>query len=345
MNLIIIKKIKNIFNKILLTEDALPLFESEHYISNSSINLNFCSFGHKNKKKVFYVIRRSPGAGMFSNVTFIINHLKICDQYNFIPVVDMQNFTTIYNEKEKVNDTYNAWEYYFKKLNKYSLKDVYMSQNVILSENVFYNSFNHNICNNKFRRIGKKYLNIKKGIKKKADIYFKKNLKGKTLAIHYRGTSYKTSANHPYPAPIEQSIDYIKYLKKKYKYKNIFLCTEDLNFFNSMKNNFKTDLYYFDSFRSKKDDAFKIYPRNKHRFKLGLEILLEALVISKCQGFLHAITNVSMYVKYLDKNNSIKYFELENGVNTSNEYLAPYTWFYKSFAPRLLGGFKKKYFN
>ena len=86
MNLIIIKKIKNIFNKILLTEDALPLFESEHYISNSSINLNFCSFGHKNKKKVFYVIRRSPGAGMFSNVTFIINHLKICDQYNFIPV-------------------------------------------------------------------------------------------------------------------------------------------------------------------------------------------------------------------------------------------------------------------
>ena len=135
-----------------------------------------------------------------------------------------------------------------------------------------------------------------------------------------------------------------KNLYYKFGYNKIFLCTEDLNFFNSMKKNFKTNLFYFNSFRSKKDDAFKIYPRNKHRFKLGLEILLEALIISKCQGFLHAVTNVSMYVKYLDQNNYIKYFKLDSGTNTSNEFLAPYMWFYKSFAPRIMGGFKKKIF-
>ena len=28
----------------------------------------------------------------------------------------MENFTTIYNEQEKINNTYNAWEYYFEKL-------------------------------------------------------------------------------------------------------------------------------------------------------------------------------------------------------------------------------------
>ena len=161
-----------------------------------------------------------------------------------------------------------------RKLNKYSLKEVYKSQNVIISENSFYDSFNHNICSQKLRSLGQEYLRVKKKIIKKANDFFKQNLKGKTLAIHYRGTSYKTSANHPYPAPIEQSIDYVKYLKKKYNYKNIFLCTEDLNFFNSMKNNFKTNLFYFNSFRSSKDNAFKIYPRNKHRFNLGLEILL-----------------------------------------------------------------------
>ena len=48
------------------------------------------------------MIRRSPGAGMFSNVNYVINHLKVCDQYNFIPIIDMENFTTIYNEERKL---------------------------------------------------------------------------------------------------------------------------------------------------------------------------------------------------------------------------------------------------
>ena len=40
-----------------------------------------------------------------------------------------------------------------------------------------------------------------------------------------------------------------------------------------MKNEFKSNLFYIDSFRSTKDNAFKIYPRKLHRYKLGLEIL------------------------------------------------------------------------
>ena len=82
---------------------------------------------------------------MFSNFIYVLNHLEIAKRNNFIPIVDMENFTTIYNEKEKIDNTYNAWEYYFEKLNKYSLKEVYKSQNVIISENSFYDSFNHNI--------------------------------------------------------------------------------------------------------------------------------------------------------------------------------------------------------
>ena len=123
------------------------------YISNRSINFSLYNFGNRNKNKVFYVIRRSPGAGMFSNFIYVLNHLEIAKRNNFIPIVDMENFTTIYNEKEKINNTYNAWEYYFEKLNKYTLKEVYKSQNVIITENLFHDSFNHNICNQKFKII------------------------------------------------------------------------------------------------------------------------------------------------------------------------------------------------
>ena len=167
-------------------------------------------------------------------------------------------------------------------------------------------------------------------------------MNNKTLAVHYRGTSYKTSAGHPFPATYDQTINYIKLLFKDKKYNKIFLCTEDLNFFDKMEKTFKKNLYYIPSFRSKKDNAFVLYPRKNHRYNLGKEILIESLIINQSKGFLHAKTNVSEFVKFLDHKNKIYYFELYNGKNTSNEYLAPYLWYYKNLLPEFLGGFKNK---
>ena len=48
---------------------------------------------------------------------------------------------------------------------------------------------------------------------------------------------------------------------------------------------------------------------------------------------------MSMYVKYLDKNSSIKYFKLESGTMFQMNFF-PYTWFYKNLV-RVIGGFKK----
>ena len=153
------------FKEIFTNTGPKPLFKKKTEIQKKILGKNYkyiVKENYKNKNKVFYVIRRSPGAGMFSNVNYVINHLKVCDQYNFIPVVDMENFTTIYNEREKINNTYNAWEYYFEKLNKYSLSEVYNSRNVIITENLFHDSFSHNICNQRFRKLGKEHLKVKK---------------------------------------------------------------------------------------------------------------------------------------------------------------------------------------
>ena len=43
-----------------------------------------------------------------------------------------------------------------------------------------------------------------------------------------------------------------------------------------------------------------------HRYKLGKEILIESLLISKCDGFLYCNTNVSEFVKFLDNKKKIK---------------------------------------
>jgi len=97
--------IKNQINKLLLAEDALPLFNKKSEIFDQKINFNVCNFGIKNKNKIFYVIKRTPGAGLFSNVIYVLNHLLVAEKNKFIPIIDMENFTTIYNEKEKINNT------------------------------------------------------------------------------------------------------------------------------------------------------------------------------------------------------------------------------------------------
>ena len=336
------KKLSKLIKNFLLEKDAEPLFYNNKINSKLEIYFDFYNFGKKNKDKVFYVIKRTPGAGLFSNLIYVLNHLEIAQKNNFIPIIDMENFTTIYNEKKKIDNSLNAWDYYFEKINKYKLKEVYKSQRVIITKNKFFKQFYNTISNQKFREIGSNYFKIKNKFLNQSDNFFKKFLNANTLAVHYRGTSYKTSANHPFPATHEQTINKINQLISSHNYEKIFLCTEDMGFYSKMKKNFRSNLYYLDSFRSFKDDAFKIFPRKIHRYKLGCEILLDALIITKCKGFLHAQTNVSEFVKFLDRKNRIKYFTLFNGLNTSNEYLAPYMWYYKKIVPEIIGGFKNK---
>ena len=151
------------------------------------------------------MIKRTPGTGMFSNITFILNHLKICKKYDFIPIIDMKNFSTIYNENIKFKNNLNAWNYYFDNLNEYSLEEVYKSKNVLITDNKFFHFFSYNIdednelidlFNTKIKL--NKYMNncYLKDIKK-----FKNK---KILGIHFRGTSYKRSAGHPFPATKKQ---------------------------------------------------------------------------------------------------------------------------------------------
>ena len=65
-------------------------------------------------------------------------------------------------------------------------------------------------------------------------------------------------------------------------------------------------IYIGSSYRSNKNDAFKIYPRNRHRYKLGREILLETMLLSKCDIFLYSNSNVSKAVIGFNFNNNIK---------------------------------------
>ena len=52
-------------------------------------------------------------------------------------------------------------------------------------------------------------------------------------------------------------------------------------------------------------------------------------------------SNVSEFVKFLDKKKKINFFLIQNNFNSSNPYIAKWLWYYKNLFPQFLGGFKK----
>jgi len=331
------------FKELLTNTGPKTFIKIKKITSKSKVDLNYKSFGHLNKDKIFYVIRRHPSAGLFSNITFVLNHLRICDKANFIPIVDMENYPTLYNENKIIKKTRNSWEYYFDNLNKYSLNEVYNSRNVFLSNLVFQKDMLSNITNKKIRNYLKK-IRIKKNILKKVKNFSNKFFykKDKILGIHFRGSTYKNARGHKFPLTPKLMIKNINFLLKKFKYNKIFIVTEENEYLKILRKEFKDICISYPSYRMDNIDSFKIYPRINHRYLLGEEILIETLLLSKCDGLTYIKSNViSAAITFSKKKQNLH--ETFLGFNSRNRFISKYLWKIKSKLPSSLGGLSLKY--
>ena len=314
------------------------IFNKYRNTNNSSL----FSFGEKNPDKFFYIIKITPGAGLFSNVLFVLNHLKIAKEKKFIAFVDMQNFHTIYNEERKIHNTYNAWEYFFENYTHINIDEIYQSKNVYFVSNLFGKDFFKDTNTEDLCRYFKDNLKIKKKYKRIVNFFSNKYFKDKKiLGVHFRGTSYKRSPGHPFPATKKQILKKINKLQLDNNYDKIFIVTEEENYKKFLVSNF-TDksLFLKSSYRSDKNDAFEIYPRHRHRYKLGREALVETMLLSKCDGLIYVASNISSSAIALNFNTKQKRIMIDNGLNTKNIFIAQILWYIKKSLPVFLGGFK-----
>ena len=325
------------------------------YKSNTfnDLNLEYKRFGNKNPKVLFYLIRRSPGAGFFSNLNFVIHNLWICDQLKMTPVIDMQNYITLYNCKIKINNSYNVWDYYFKPVSKYKLEDVYKSKNVIICDNrtskkgfsltnfksnfKYFNGFQ--FLDQRHKKIVRKYIKFNNVIKKEYNKYFSESFKNKkVLGVCFRGSDQKKSAYQPYPPSEKQLIFSTEYLLKKYKFDKIYLCTEDIEFLNLFKKKYGKKLIYNNSPRTTdKKDLFD--NSNKiHRYLLGKGNIIDMINLSKTNYLLFAPSNIPEAAMFFS-NYKIPCSIIDNGMK-GNIFISQFSYKIKKMIPSWLGGFK-----
>ena len=334
---------KIIFKLSIKTPRRLSLITNNLYKKYYRADTDIYSFGEKNYNKTFYVIKRTPGAGFFSNVLFVINHLIVAKKNGYIPIVDMENFPTIYNETNEIFKIKNSWEYYFENFNNIKLTEVYKSKNVIITSNKFEINFELDLISNEIKEVFRKNLKLKYKYYRFINYFSNKFFKNsKVLGVHFRGTSYKRSAGHPFPASKKQMLNIIEQLIKSEKYEKIFLVTEEENYKNFLIKKFKDKLIYLpSSFRSDSNNAFKIYPRRNHRYKLGREALIESNLLSKCDGLVYVTSNIASAAIAWNLNQKQKKYKIDNGINSKNIILSQILWYIKKSLPELIWGFKK----
>lgn len=319
----VVKKIQNQFNL------------------NKKLKYYVNSFGNKYPNKKFYVIQRHVGGGMFSNLNYVIQHISLALEMGCEPIIDMKNYPTKYNEKNKIKKISNAWEYYFEPINKYKLENVYKAKFVIIADGKTRKKSEFDSFQKKHYLILKKYIRIKKEILNEVKKFLKKNfLNKKVLGVHFRGTDMKTQERHPYPATLKQITSYIDYEIKKNNYKKIFLVTEEFEYVKKLKQKYEDTICYYDSFRSKKTDIFD-NKRKNHRYLIGKENIIDMLILSNTHSIICTHSNLAAASNFF-KNFKIKTIKINNGYNSNNLLIAQFSWYIKKMLPEFLSGFKIK---
>ena len=331
-------------------EPKNKIFKSNKF---NYLDFTYKRYGNKNPNKYFFIIKRSPGAGFFSNLNFVIHNLYICDQLKMIPVIDMENFQTYYNCRNKIKNTYNSWEYYFKKVSKYDLKEVYKSKNVIFCDHKtsakgydtknyvsnfkYFNGFQY--CDQRHKKIFKKYIKIDSKIQKDAKSLYSQFKNKKVLGICFRGSDSKKNAYQPHTPTKEQIMYATKKLLRKYNFDKIYLCTEDENYLNFFKKKFSDFLIYNKKTPRTTDkiDLFN-YSHKNHRYLVGRENIVDVLALSKANHLLFSVSNIPYTALFLSPK-KIMHSVIDNGMR-GGVIKALFSTRTKELLPHYLGGFK-----
>lgn len=324
------RRVRNI--KILDVSNPLLLDSNPALVAN---------FGDKNSEIVFYVIQQqSMGRGLCSLFSSVIFHLKFAEDHNFIPIIDMKNFTTVYSDKK---NCINLWEELFEKSTNYSLNEVYLSRNVIFSTSYFPESVPFDIsAAPELHYLFKKYFVLNSAYdryvqEKIAELPLELN---ECLGVHARGREQRFARGHSFPPTPKQIISNIDFVLNNQNINGIFLVTEDPDILKILKMRYGKKVFYFNLPREKDNiyDFSNEY-REFHKLNLAKEVFLETLALSKCKSFIGSVSNVSNFAKFINLGKFEYSNVIKNSINSNLPIISRYKWYLSSRLPDYLGGF------
>lgn len=343
----ILNKVNQLKNRIDFVKYCFSRGDDERFVRNvknmgKENNLVYIeNYGDKKNDFIIYHIKTEySGSGFFADHNRLLGFLYFADKLGMKSVVEYPP-DYCYAEKHPVNGTMNPFEYYFKQPAEISLEELYKCKVVVRSrkENINYaisinEDTNGYSRNDKYieemGRITKKYLKLRDEVQRLISESMDKILpsEDKVLGVHFRGTDFKKNYNgHPVNLSIEDYI--VKINEVIEKYDKIFLATDDLSVLTKMKELYgKKVVWYCDVIRSDGQETVmnSVSSRKNHHYMLGLEVLRDMLTLSRCEGLIAGLSQVSIAARIQKASYERVYEDLviiDKGINYHNKFNCP----------------------
>ena len=270
-----------------------------------------------------FVIGSAEKEGFFSSFLAVLNNLAWAEKNGKTPVVQW-NEISYYYQPEGVNGSYNPWEYYFEPVSdeRYVPGDKLHQWCCAPDGFTIWASFFsdpdqfHAQARFQGKALIDKYIRIRPSILEKVENFYRQKIAKKfTIGIHLRGTDrYTKQAKN---AMVHDSIEAaLRIAKETGKNCQFFVATDEESLLDYAKTHLKGKVLFCDSCRSK--DGLPIHSAaGRSAALLGEEILIEALLLAKCDHFVYSLSCIPLAVLLFNP-------------SLPNEYLPPYRWLYPS---------------
>jgi hypothetical protein len=297
---------------------------------------------NEKKQNIPYIISQNgKGRGFFSILSSVVCHVHLGISLGFKPIADFTNCGFEYSEKEPCNDTTDPWLYYFNPLSELSLGELSDFSIVARSTRSFPKGYPTSISRHPFlKKTFQDHITINSLYSEEALSFYDKNLGEKSLGVHFRAQEFRRTPRHRLPPTNQQIFTAIDNALDLYDIENIFLVSEDVGCVNTVRNRYGKKVVTADHFRTKDpQNAYHMYPRKQHKYLLGKEILLDAILLSMCDGLVCCNSNVGEGARLIRKDSFKFEYQIFNPLNHKRRWIAKHLWNAKSILPTSIGGF------
>ena len=262
-------------------------------------------------KDIYYIIRRKPlWEGFFSNYFYVLSNIIYADQHGWKSVVDMQNYPTLYSEENEYHGILNSWEYYFKQPDRIHIEEAYASGNYVLSKNQYYGDLGVPVYHinqghiteemvRKLYLLQSERIPVHKEILDECSSLYKKYISDQEcIGVHIRGTDMNEKRKfHSIPPRIINISNKVDELLEGRRNFRIFLWCDEIDAVNWFKEKYGDMVFSLNAYRSSGHSSVGIHKQNfnrsHHHYLLGREVLLDALLLSKCDYLICGVSNVT----------------------------------------------------
>lgn len=307
-------------------------------IDEDPMLFRFESRGEEYKDKIIYhiKIKNRTKSGFFALLSSVINAMYGADRMGFIPYVEYDE-NTCYSEKELINGTQNAYEYYFKQYDQIEHDKIENAACVAIYEPRNSKVWDKEIAGyaqkeeqiEALGKIYKKYITLNSETEKYIQEGIKRKISSGTLGIHVRATDFitKHDVNHPVAVGYECHMEIAEKLLQTGRFNKIFLATDDAGIITEFKKKFGDNVvYYEDTFRSENGQSIHQgnvdNQREHHKYLNGLEVLRDVYTLAYCDGLVAGLSMVSFFARIINNSLDKRYEEVEiinKGINKSGK--------------------------